>query len=109
MSVPEYLWSIDSPIVRTNGQHDVLPSPILNTTCRGGALERGFRRVMNNVPIGSLLVQTNSKTGEPLLLHVMLPRCIRERHRAETSWVFLLDAQVSSVHCLCSIYAPKRA
>jgi uridine kinase len=62
---------------------------------RGGALERGFRRVINNVPLGSLLVQSDTKTGEPLLLHVMLPVCIRERHTAQVTWVFLLDAQVN--------------
>jgi uridine kinase len=62
----------------------------------GGALERGFRRVMNNVPVGSLLVQTDTKTSEPLLLHVKLPLCVRERHKAERSWVFLLDAQVGT-------------
>lgn len=62
----------------------------------GGALERGFRRVINNVPVGSLLVQSDAKTGEPLLLHVMLPQCVRFRHLAEESWVFVLDAQIGT-------------
>ncbi|RDB25594.1 Uridine-cytidine kinase-like 1 [Hypsizygus marmoreus] len=62
----------------------------------GGALERGFRRVINDVPVGSLLVQSDAKTGEPLLLHVMLPQCVRLRHLAEESWVFLLDAQIGT-------------
>ncbi|ETW83025.1 hypothetical protein HETIRDRAFT_157190 [Heterobasidion irregulare TC 32-1] len=62
----------------------------------GGPLERGLERVINDVPMGSLLVQSDSKTGEPLLLHVMLPICIRERHRAEKTWVFLLDAQIGT-------------
>lgn len=62
----------------------------------GGALERGFRRVMHNVPVGSLLVQTDGKTSEPLLLQVMLPQCVRERHKAERSWVFLLDGQIGT-------------
>ena len=61
---------------------------------RGGALERGFRRVINDVPVGSLLIQSDSMSGEPLLLQVMLPLCIRFRHLAEDAWVFLLDAQV---------------
>jgi uridine kinase len=43
--------------------------------------------------MGSLLVQSDSKTGEPLLFHVKLPDCIRKRHRAVNTWVFLLDAQ----------------
>ncbi|KAJ7158730.1 armadillo/beta-catenin/plakoglobin [Mycena filopes] len=62
----------------------------------GGALERGFRRVLNDVPIGSLLVQSHTSDGEPLMLHVMLPVCIRKRHMAEEAWVFLLDAQIGT-------------
>jgi hypothetical protein len=61
---------------------------------RGGTLERGFRRVINDVPVGSLLIQSDSTSGEPLLLQVMLPLCVRFRHLAEDTWVFLLDAQV---------------
>jgi uridine kinase len=60
----------------------------------GGPLELGLQRVINDVPIGSLLIQSDSKTGEPLLFQVKLPTCIRERHRAVNTWVFLLDAQV---------------
>lgn len=62
----------------------------------GGPLEKGLQRVLSDVAIGSLLVQTDGKTGEPLLLHVMLPKCIRERHLAVDTWVFLLDAQIST-------------
>ncbi|KAJ6619783.1 armadillo/beta-catenin/plakoglobin [Mycena sp. CBHHK59/15] len=62
----------------------------------GGALERGFRRVLNDVPVGSLLVQSNTSDGEPLMLHVMLPVCVRKRHMAEEAWVFLLDAQIGT-------------
>ncbi|KAF8206395.1 armadillo/beta-catenin/plakoglobin [Mycena galopus ATCC 62051] len=62
----------------------------------GGTLERGFRRVLNDVPMGSLLVPSNSTDGEPLMLHVMLPVCIRKRHMAEEAWVFLLDAQIGT-------------
>jgi uridine kinase len=53
----------------------------------------GLQRVISDVPIGSLLVQSDSKTGEPLLFQVKLPACIRERRRAVNTWVFLLDAQ----------------
>jgi uracil phosphoribosyltransferase len=59
----------------------------------GGPLELGLQRVINDVPIGSLLLQSDSKTGEPLLFQVKLPTCIRQRHRAVNTWVFLLDAQ----------------
>lgn len=62
----------------------------------GGPLTRGLQRVLSDVAIGSLLVQSDANTGEPLLLHVMLPRCLRERHLAVDTWVFLLDAQIGT-------------
>ncbi|KAG8213128.1 uracil phosphoribosyltransferase-domain-containing protein [Butyriboletus roseoflavus] len=62
----------------------------------GGPLEKGLQRVLSDVAIGSLLVQSDAKTGEPLLLHVMLPKCIRQRHLAVETWVFLLDAQIGT-------------
>ncbi|EDR08552.1 armadillo/beta-catenin/plakoglobin [Laccaria bicolor S238N-H82] len=62
----------------------------------GGALERGFKRVINDVPVGSLLIQSDSKTGEPMLLQVMLPAYVRLRHLAKDTWVFLLDAQIGT-------------
>ncbi|KAH7925492.1 armadillo beta-catenin plakoglobin [Leucogyrophana mollusca] len=62
----------------------------------GGPLERGLQRVLSDAPVGSLLVQSDARTGEPLLLHVMLPICIRLRHLAENAWVFLLDAQIGT-------------
>jgi len=62
----------------------------------GGPLEKGLQRVLNDVPIGSLLVQSDSKTGEPLLFQAKLPNCIRQRHRAVNTWVFLLDAQIGT-------------
>jgi uridine kinase len=68
---------------------------LLRPPFSGGTLERGFRRVLNDVPMGSLLVPSNNTDGEPLMLHVMLPVCVRKRHMAEETWVFLLDAQVS--------------
>ena len=67
------------------------------STFSGGPLEKGLQRVLSDVAIGSLLVQSDARTGEPLLLHVMLPKCIRQRHLAVDSWVFLLDAQVSGL------------
>lgn len=46
--------------------------------------------------MGSLLIQTDQKTGEPLLLHLMLPVCIRDRAFAPNSYVLLLDAQIGT-------------
>ncbi|KAG1822020.1 armadillo beta-catenin plakoglobin [Suillus subaureus] len=62
----------------------------------GGPLTRGLQRVLSDVAIGSLLVQSDANSGEPLLLHVMLPKCLRERHLAVDAWVFLLDAQIGT-------------
>ncbi|KAF5367365.1 hypothetical protein D9758_003738 [Tetrapyrgos nigripes] len=62
----------------------------------GGVLERGFKRVLNNVPMGSLLIQSYSKDAEPLLLQVKLPVHLRKRDTVEDTWVFLLDAQIGT-------------
>ena len=59
-----------------------------------------MRRVIQDIRMGSLLIQSEDNTGEPLLLHLMLPNCIRQRHLAEKSFVFLLDAQVRHRPCL---------
>ena len=53
-----------------------------------------MRRVLRDPTVGSLLIQSDGKNNEAILLHSMLPVSIRERHRAEETWVFLLDAQV---------------
>ena len=53
-----------------------------------------MRRVLRDPMVGSLLIQCDEKSGEAILLHSMLPVSIRERHRADESWVFVLDAQV---------------
>ena len=62
----------------------------------GRLLERGLRRVIQDIPIGSLLIQSEDNTGEPLLLHLMLPACVRQRHLAVRAFVFLLDAQIGT-------------
>ena len=63
--------------------------------CSGGAFERGLRRVIRDVALGSLLIQSDPKNGEPLLLHTMVPDAVRDRAKAVDTWVLLLDAQVS--------------
>lgn len=45
--------------------------------------------------MGSLLIQSDAVTGEPMCLQVMLPTYIRNRRTAVDTWVFILDAQVS--------------
>ena len=61
-----------------------------------------MRRVLRDPTVGSLLIQSDGKSNEAILLHSMLPVSIRERHRAEETWVFLLDAQVRPV---CELFA----
>jgi uridine kinase len=58
--------------------------------------------VINDVPVGSLLIQSDSKTGEPLLLQVGLPQYVRLRHLAQEAYVFLLDAQVRLDSSMCT-------
>lgn len=64
------------------------------THLRGGPLERGLQRVVRDIAVGSLLIQPEPNTSEPLLLHHMLPLCIRERDRARNAWVVVLGSQV---------------
>ncbi|KAH8994883.1 armadillo/beta-catenin/plakoglobin [Lactarius akahatsu] len=77
----------------------------------GGPLEQGLQRVISDVAIGSLLVQSDSKTGEPLLFQVRLPECIRARDRAADTWIgtgaagfmairVLLDHGVNPAHII---------
>lgn len=70
----------------------------------GGPLERGLARVISDVVLGSLLIQTDPKSGEPMLLHASLPEKIRNRERAKDTYVFLLDAQVRIV----GLFGPPR-
>lgn len=92
------LWRLNHPLVSF-----FCCPPLFVQECdssdfrRGGALERGFKRVIRDVPLGSVLIQSDGITGEPLLLQLKLPLYIRLRQQAEKTWVFLLDAQVSSV------------
>ncbi|KAI0250254.1 armadillo/beta-catenin/plakoglobin [Lactifluus subvellereus] len=90
--------TLETPVgVQTTGKAIDIESLCGVTILRsGGPLEKGLQRVISDVPIGSLLVQSESKTGEPLLFHVKLPDCIRKRHLAVNTWVFLLDAQIGT-------------
>lgn len=56
----------------------------------GGTLENGLKRVVPEARIGRLLIQSNSRTGEPELHYLKLPPALSD-HR-----VLLLDPQVAS-------------
>ncbi|CEL55534.1 uridine kinase [Rhizoctonia solani AG-1 IB] len=62
----------------------------------GGMLEMGLRRVMRDIAIGSLLIQSDPSSGEPMLLHSMLPFVVQRREESKDAWVFLLDAQIGT-------------
>lgn len=62
----------------------------------GGPFSHGLRRVLRDVPIGALLIQSDPKTGEPLLLKSDLPRCIKDASAAPRTRVLLLDSQMGT-------------
>ncbi|KAF8340521.1 uncharacterized protein EI90DRAFT_3143886 [Cantharellus anzutake] len=60
----------------------------------GGPLRKGLERVVRDCLLGTILIQRDAKSGDPLLLYSSIPSCIRLRPRAEKTWVFLLDTQI---------------
>lgn len=56
----------------------------------GGTLENGLKRVVPEARIGRLLIQSNSRTGEPELHYLKLPPAFKDH------WVLLLDPQVAT-------------
>ncbi|KAG7532162.1 hypothetical protein FFLO_03790 [Filobasidium floriforme] len=61
----------------------------------GGPFVKGLRRVIRDVRIGALLIQSDNSTGEPLLFHTSLPDCVKS-DAAKDTVVFLMDAQIST-------------
>lgn len=92
-----YLWGRHLAFVSLSYVHRLTYLTIAHS---GGALERGFKRVINDAPVGSLLIQSDSTSGEALLLQVMLPQYVRLRHLAKQAYVFLLDAQVRALFAI---------
>lgn len=62
----------------------------------GGPFSHGLRRVVRDVPIGALLIQSDPKTGEPLLLKSDLPHCIKDEECSKRVRVLLLDSQMGT-------------
>lgn len=62
----------------------------------GAVLESSLRRAIQDLPLGSLLIQSSEKDGEPHLYTVSLPWFIKDREHARDSFVFLTDAQIGS-------------
>lgn len=57
----------------------------------GSAMESGLRRVIPDCRTGRILIQSNTRTGEPELHYCKLPRNVNEHEG-----VLLLDPQISS-------------
>nr|XP_019044985.1 uridine kinase [Kwoniella bestiolae CBS 10118]OCF23915.1 uridine kinase [Kwoniella bestiolae CBS 10118] len=62
----------------------------------GGPFSHGLRRVIRDVPIGAMLIQSDPKTGEPLLLKSDLPSSIKSRDTSGDVKVLLLDSQMGT-------------
>lgn len=56
----------------------------------GGTLEIGLRRVVPDAKIGRVLIQSNTRTGEPELHYLKLPPTLHEHS------VLVLDPQIAS-------------
>ncbi|KAL0580943.1 Uridine kinase [Marasmius crinis-equi] len=96
--LPYAPFSVTTPIGATSEGKKLAAQHVCGVSIQrsGCALERGFRRVINDVPLGTLLIQSNEVNAEPLLLHSKLPLYIRFRHTAKNTYVFLLDAQIGT-------------
>ncbi|KAF9533822.1 armadillo/beta-catenin/plakoglobin [Crepidotus variabilis] len=96
--LPYIPWTVTTPVgVDSTGKKldaQYLCGVVIQRS--GGALEKGFKRVINTVPLGSMLIQSDSKSAEPLLLQANLPLYVRLRHLAEDTYVFVLDAQIGT-------------
>ena len=62
----------------------------------GGPFSHGLRRVVRDVPLGAMLIQSDPKTGEPILMSLDLPHCVKDQTRSRGVRALLLDSQVSS-------------
>lgn len=67
----------------------------------GGPFANGLRRVIRDVPLGAMLIQSDPKTGEPLLLNAKLPESLHSWEKAGTMQVLLLDSQMGTGAAAC--------
>jgi len=67
------------------------------TILRSGAcLEKGLRRVHADITLGSVLIQSEPESGEPLLYQLSLPAILKSRATAEEATVLVLDSQIGT-------------
>ncbi|KAM0786396.1 hypothetical protein ACM66B_001863 [Microbotryomycetes sp. NB124-2] len=63
----------------------------------GASLEKGLRRVVRDIPLGSMLIQSDAESGEPLLYQLNLPQVVTaSRSSAAKTWIMLLDSQIGT-------------
>lgn len=70
----------------------------------GLPFSQGLRRVIRDVPIGGILIQSDPKTGEPLLLKSDLPHCVRSRETNGDVRCLLLDSQMGTGAAASELY-----
>lgn len=63
-----------------------------------------MRRVLQDVIIGSMLIQQDDETGEPLLFHAALPPVLKKRESARKHFVLLADSQIgTAAACIMAV------
>ncbi|BGP49578.1 Uridine kinase [Rhodotorula kratochvilovae] len=86
-------------IAHTGAELAVAPGHLCGVSIlrSGASLEKGLRRVVQDVPVGSVLIQSDAATGEPLLYQVALPQSLTaSAESAAKSYVLLLDSQIGT-------------
>ena len=70
----------------------------------GQCFEKGLRRVLQDVILGSLLIQQDDESGEPLNFHTALPPILKKRQSASEAYVLLCDSQIgTAAACIMAI------
>ncbi|KAK4049872.1 Uridine kinase [Microbotryomycetes sp. JL221] len=63
----------------------------------GASLEKGLRRVVRDVPLGSMLIQSDAESGEPFLYQLNLPQVVTaSTESASRTYVLLLDSTIGT-------------
>ncbi|KAJ9102554.1 hypothetical protein QFC21_002955 [Naganishia friedmannii] len=90
--------TVTTPVGLTASGKEMVAEDLVGITIlrSGGPFAQGLRRVIQDVKLGSLLIQSDPASGEPLLFHTSLPESIKKRALAKNTVVFLLDAQVGT-------------
>jgi uridine kinase len=93
-SRPKPIITRGTNISHVGQELDILPGHLCGVSIlrSGASLEKGLRRVLRDCPVGSVLIQSDRDSGEPMLYQASLPGC----DSASKSFVLLLDAQIGT-------------